>query len=226
MTNLPDAESRAAEAYAHKTGTYFGGVRQDFLEALPRRPGLAILEIGCGSGDTGRAALAQGLCASYTGVELFPAAAASARQHLSEVVEGDIERVALPWKPARFDAVLMSEVLEHLLDPWAAVKRIAPFLKPGALVMASSPNVSQFRMLKNLLADRWDLTDSGLMDRTHLRWFTAASYSRMFEDAGIRVDQLESLSPPGPWGRVFNVVTFNQFRHLTMRQISLRGHRK
>lgn len=212
-----------ASAYASKSTAYFAGVRQDFLTKLSHHGGGVVLEIGCGSGETGAAAMAAGLSDRYVGVELFPDAAAVARTRLSEVLEGDVERITLPWPDATFDAVLMSEVLEHLIDPWAVVARIVPMLRPGALVMASSPNVAQFSIVKSLIAGRWDLADSGPMDRTHLRWFTPSTYGAMFETAGIRVDSMEPLSPPGPNGRLFNILTLNRWKHLTFRQISLIG---
>lgn len=224
-SNAKQMAGSGAQAYESKTGTYFAGVRRDFLALLPPSGQADVLEIGCGFGETGAAALSAGLCRSYAGVELFPQAADVARTHLSEVLQGDVEHLDLPWPTRHFDAVLMSEVLEHLVDPWAVVKRIAHLMKPGAVVLASSPNVAQIRIVRDLLADRWDLADSGVMDRTHLRWFTQGTYRRMFEEAGIRVERVYPLSPPGPLGRIFNAVTLNRYHHLTMRQICLVGRK-
>lgn len=212
-----------ALAYDDKTATYFGGVRRDFLDLLPHGEVENVLEIGCGAGDTGAAALAAGLCRSYCGIEIAPQAAALARTRLTELHEGDVERMDLPWPDHHFDAVLMSEVLEHLVDPWSVVKRVVAKLRPGALVLASSPNVAQFAVVRGLIADRWELTEAGVMDRTHLRWFTEASYKRMFVDAGIRIERTYAMAPPGPFGTIFNAVTFNRFRHLTVRQICVVG---
>lgn len=222
MSDIPGSD-QAAPAYDDKVDSYFGGVRQDFVDLLPRNPQARVLEIGCGAGETGAAALRNGLCQSYHGVEIVPRAAELARTRLTEVLEGDVERMALPWPDQYFDAVLMSEVLEHLVDPWTVVKRVAAKLKPGALVVASSPNVAQIAVLRGLLADRWELTADGVMDRTHLRWFTQHSYRQMFEDAGIRVEQTSAMAPPGPVGTLFNLVTLNRFRHLTVRQIRIVG---
>ncbi|MCZ8137563.1 MAG: class I SAM-dependent methyltransferase [Porphyrobacter sp.] len=222
VQDVPDVN---ADGYKNKQSTYFGGVRRDFLALLPKDGSANVLELGCGSGETGAAAIAQGLCQSYTGVELAPQAAAMARTRLTEVFEGDVERMTFPWPDGHFDAVLMSEVLEHLIDPWTVVKRVAAKLKPGAIVLASSPNVAQLAILKGIIADRWELTETGVMDRTHLRWFTQGSYRQMFEDAGIRIDQVRAMAPPGPFGSVFNLVTMNRFRHLTMRQICVVGHK-
>lgn len=222
VQGVPDVN---VEGYKDKQGTYFGGVRRDFLDLLPKDGSANVLEIGCGSGETGAAAIAAGLCRSYTGVELAPQAAALARTRLTEVLEGDVEKMQFPWPDGHFDAVLMSEVLEHLIDPWTVVKRVAAKLKPGAIVLASSPNVAQLAILKGIIADRWELTETGVMDRTHLRWFTQGSYRQMFEDAGIRIDAVRAMAPPGPFGSVFNLVTLNRFRHLTMRQICVVGHK-
>lgn len=220
--SVPTAEA-GASAYQDKMASYFGGVRHDFLALLPKDGTATVLEIGCGAGETGGEALARGLARSYHGVEIAEKPAAIARTRLTEVLEGDVEKMALPWPDNHFDAVLMSEVLEHLVDPWSLVKRVTAKLKPGALVLASSPNVAQISVLRGLLADRWELTDEGVMDRTHLRWFTQASYRRMFEDAGIRVEQLRPMAAPGPVSKAFNLVTFNRLKHLTMRQICIVG---
>ncbi len=221
--SLADTPGMVSGAYDEKNAAYFGGVRRDFLELLPQGGVDNVLEIGCGAGETGAAALAAGLARAYVGVEIAPQAAALARTRLTELHEGDVERMELTWPDRHFDAVLMSEVLEHLVDPWSVVKRVASKLRPGALVLASSPNVAQFAILRGLLANRWDLTEVGVMDRTHLRWFTESTYRQMFEDAGIRVERSYAMAPPGPFGSIFNALTFNRLRHLTVRQICIVG---
>ena len=219
------ASENCAAAYAGKTDTYFGGVRRDFVDLLPEGGAARVLEIGCGAGETGAAALGEGRAASWHAVEIVPRAAALARGQLTEVIEGNVEALDLPWAQASFDAVLMSEVLEHLVDPWAVVQRVSNMLRLGALVVASSPNVAQMAIVRGLLADRWELTEAGVMDRTHLRWFTRDSYRRMFEDAGIRVETVHDLSVPGFKARLFNALTIGKFSHLTMRQISIVGRK-
>lgn len=227
QTNIsaPNEESPSRHDYQDKDDGYFGGVRRDFLELLPQDGSANVLEIGCGSGETGAAAIREGRCATYAGIELAPQAAKVARSRLTEVFEGNVEHMDWPWPNAHFDAVLMSEVLEHLIDPWSVVKRVATVLKPNAAVLASSPNVSQMSVVKGLLADRWELTDTGVMDRTHLRWFTQSTYVRMFEQANILVDSVGPMAAPGPGSKLFNAITFGRFRHLTMRQICIVGRK-
>jgi 2-polyprenyl-3-methyl-5-hydroxy-6-metoxy-1,4-benzoquinol methylase len=214
------------QAYLDKPGTYFQGVRRDYVAALPAAPAAAILELGCAEGGTGALALAQGKCARYVGIELHGPSAEIARTRLSEVHVGDVEVMALPFAPASFDALIISEVLEHLTDPWAAVARLAPLLRPGGLVFASSPNVSHHRVIRSLLAGRWDLADRGVMDRTHLRWFTPQSFRALFEAAGFAVEEIRPVTPFGPRTRLINRLTADRWAHLFMVQISIRGRKR
>ncbi|MEO1531532.1 MAG: hypothetical protein AAFU72_05130, partial [Pseudomonadota bacterium] len=98
----------------------------------------------------------------------------------------------------------------------------------GARVFASSPNVAHRAVLRQLLRGRWDLTDSGTMDRTHLRWFTPATYREMLEGAGVEIDHIGPLdtSPAGFKQRVVNFVTGGCFDHLYWYQINAIGHRR
>jgi 2-polyprenyl-3-methyl-5-hydroxy-6-metoxy-1,4-benzoquinol methylase len=211
-------------AYRAKGGAYFSGARPDILADLPGNRDAAILEIGCGHGATGALALAEGRCGTYCGVELFDDAAGIAAGHLTEVVTGDVEKIALPWPAQTFDVLILSEVLEHLVDPWAALARLRPLLKPGAKVFASSPNAAHYAIILMLVAGEWRLENAGPMDRTHLRWFTPRSYRRLFEGAGFIVDRVEALSPPGWKAKIFLGLTLGRSSHLVARQIMLRGH--
>lgn len=214
-----------ADMYATKADAYFAGARADFVARLPHNPAAAILEIGCGSGDTGRLALAAGKAGRYVGIELFPAAAAKARGVLSEVRVGDVERMELPFTPRTFDALILSEVLEHLVEPGAALARIAPLLKPGAIALASSPNVSHWRVVRELLAGRFDLADRGVFDRTHMRWFTPRSFAAMFAASGFDVAAVGPVTPFAPRTRLLSRLSRGRLDHLFTAQICLEARR-
>jgi SAM-dependent methyltransferase len=175
--------------YAEKANTYFDRVRTEILPLLPAGSVDRVLEIGCGSGDTLAYLQASGRCRWTCGVELFAEAADTARGRLDEVYEGNIEQMELPIAPASLDVVLCLDVLEHLIDPWAAAARLARLLKPGGVLIASIPNVRHFRVVMPLLVrGRWEYGQFGLMDRTHLRFFTERSATQLLQQAGLRVD--------------------------------------
>jgi 2-polyprenyl-3-methyl-5-hydroxy-6-metoxy-1,4-benzoquinol methylase len=213
------------ELYASKPDSYFNGARLDYVAALPANPAARILEIGCGTGATGAAALAAGKCASYHGVELCSAAAVIARTRLTDVVVGDVEQLDDSWTPGTFDVLILSEVLEHLADPWRVLRNVRRAMRPGSLVFASSPNVAHWRIITMLLRGDWGLTDRGTMDRTHLRWFTPVTYGQLFEACGFVVDELTEVRPLGIKGRAANAITGGRVRHLFATQIALRAHR-
>lgn len=216
----------SAAAYAGKAETYFSGARADFVARLPRDASASILEVGCGSGATGALAFAKGRCGRYAGVELFDDAAAKARRVLSEVVSGDVERLALPWQPASFDALILSEVLEHLIEPWAVVERLARLVRPGGMVLASSPNISHWRVVAELIRGRFELADQGVFDRTHMRWFTPASFAAMFERAGFAVVSVRPVTPFAARTRAISALTRGRLDHLFTEQICLEGRRR
>lgn len=227
MTNAAETVPTAiSKGYEHKPQQYFAGARRDFVDEMPVAPDARILEIGCGAADTGAYAKSSQKCGFYAGIELSPDAAAVARQSIDEVLVGDAERIDLPWPQESFDALVMSEVLEHLVDPWATLQRLRPLLKPGARVYASSPNVSHFRVILGQLRGRWDLTDTGIMDRTHLRWFTPKTFAEMFEGAGFEVHSVGPVAPFRAKAKIAMALTFGRTRHLFMTQSSIRATRR
>lgn len=213
-----------AAVYAAKRAAYFEGCRRDFVERLPVDPTAKILEIGCGNGNTGALALSERKCGWYAGVEAQDAAAVEARGKLSEVVVGDVEHLMLPWPQMHFDALFMSEVLEHLVDPWAVLRTLHGLLKPGALVLCSSPNVSHHRVLRMLWNGEFTLADSGPMDRAHLRWFTPKSYAAMFASTGYRVEAVGPIKPLS-FSKRIKAALLGGRQHLFMVQIQIVARR-
>src|SRR4051794_37408417 len=159
------------QAYSKKESTYFDAVRTDVLGLLPPRME-RVLEIGCGTGDTLAYLRSTGRCTWAAGVELYPGAASIARGRIDRLWEGNVETLQLDLEADSLDAILCLDVLEHLIDPWAVISKLGLLLKPGGALIASIPNVRNHKVLFPLLfRGRWDYTDSGLLDRTHLRFF-------------------------------------------------------
>jgi 2-polyprenyl-3-methyl-5-hydroxy-6-metoxy-1,4-benzoquinol methylase len=209
--------------YADKNDQYFEGLRADMIADLPLNPGARILEIGCGLGATGEACLATGRAGYYCGVELDRKAAAVAAKRITQVHCGNVEQIDPAVLGGDYDALIMSEVLEHLFDPWGVVAALVPKLRPGALVFASSPNVSHKNVVRALLKGRFDYQAVGVMDRTHVRWFTPATYREMFEQAGLETLAVGPLAPVGRRAVAINAITGGRFAHLFVEQIMYRG---
>lgn len=212
-----------SSAYSKKDDRYFEGAREDFVNELPENLDARILEIGCGNGNTGALALSMNKCGSYIGVELHEAAALNAKEKISQVIIGDIEKVELSFEDNYFDVLILSEVLEHLVDPWNVLRKLHRYMKPGALILASSPNVSHYRIILMLLRGEWNLTDDGVMDRTHLRWFTPDSFAEMFESTGYSVLKLEPLSPFRIQIRLQIALMLGKGKHLFFKQIKIKA---
>lgn len=174
--------------YEDKHPWYFDFERRDIEPLLPARA-RRVLEVGCGAGATLRWLRDSGRAAHTTGIELSADAAAVARSRVDTLLEGPLER----WMPALpqegFDLVLALDVLEHLVDPWDAARRLHGLLKPGGVLIASLPNVRNHRVvLPLLLRGRWEYRDAGIMDRTHLRFFSRHGARELLEQAGLVVD--------------------------------------
>lgn len=212
--------------YAVKPATYFSGARADFVDRLPRDPTAQILEIGCGTGATGALALSEGCCARYVGVELFDSAAAEARDVLSEVIAGNVETLDFDWQPATFDAIILSEVLEHLVEPAAVLKRLSRFVRPGGMLLASSPNISHWRVIRELAMGRFQLAEQGVFDRTHLRWFTPDTFAELAENAGFEIEELGPVTPFSARTELLSNMTGGRFDHLFMTQIAMIARRR
>jgi len=116
-------------SYEGKDQRYFSGVRKDLIDRLGVDANRAILEIGCGDGSTGAYAKQQGKCGLYVGVELFPDAANVAKAVIDRAYNANIESFDIPEPPSSFDVLIAGEVLEHLVDPWVALKRMRRFLR-------------------------------------------------------------------------------------------------
>jgi 2-polyprenyl-3-methyl-5-hydroxy-6-metoxy-1,4-benzoquinol methylase len=167
---------------------YFSDPRPD-IQALVTPAGGRFLDVGCGGGALARALKANG--AEYVaGVEADADAAEMAREHVDCLVHGSVLEAPLPFAPAEFDYVIFADVLEHLMDPGAAIRRSLPFLAETGRVIVSVPNMRFYLVLLRLILDRWSYTDAGIRDRTHVRIFTRHSLVATLAQAGLEVERL------------------------------------
>jgi SAM-dependent methyltransferase len=185
--------------------SYYGSDRSEVLPYYPDQSVSDVLDIGCAEGRHGELLLSRGVADRVSGIEFEPGAATVARQVLDAVHEGDAERVLGELPSASFDGAAALDVLEHMRDPWTALADLRRVLKPGGWVVASIPNVRFILVVADLLVrGRFDYTDSGILDRTHLRFFTRRSIQGMFAKAGYSDVRIVGLDHPSrrSWVRV------------------------
>lgn len=159
-----------------------------------------VLEIGPATGYMSRVLVEHQGC-SVTGFELSPIAAVEAQPLLHEIIVGNLEEPAdLARIHGRYDVILMADVVEHLAEPGMALRALRSHLQDGGRLLVSIPNIAHWTARRALLLGRWDLTDRGLMDRTHLRWYTRSSAEHLLELAGYRIAQYRcSYVFPAHW---------------------------
>ena len=151
----------------------------------------AVLEIGCGVGNTLAWIKSIRNCTWVGGVEISPDIAQQARQIVDEVYVENIEHMDLPITKDSLDLILCLDVLEHLIDPWTTVLYLQDLLKPGGALIVSIPNVRNFAVLFPLLfRQKWEYTKAGFLDRTHLRFFVKESALQLISSSGLIVDMV------------------------------------
>jgi len=180
--------------YASKSADYFTVARQEmvcFVPANCRR----LLDVGCGTGTFGASLKKQNPQIEVWGVEPFASAAAKAADKLDRVITGPFGAESdLP--AGTFDCIVFNDVLEHMIAPERALRYAKLLLSAGGTILASIPNVRHFPVLWQLgVRGIWEYGDCGLLDRTHLRFFTKSSILRMFQSEGYAVRSISGINP-------------------------------
>jgi len=172
------------------TDAYYSQPRADVAALVPDNA-QRVLDVGCGFGALGRELTARKPRIMH-GIERNAAAARHLQDVYQRYVIGDGEAGLEELRGERYDCIVFADVLEHLVDPWAVLKKASQMLAPGGAVVASIPNVRNIAVLFNLaLRGRWRYEDSGLLDRTHLRFFTRTEIYELYASAGLTIECIE-----------------------------------
>lgn len=161
---------------------YFEDVNWGLLRLWGARKGLRVLDVGCGFATT--SARIEKLGNEVTGIESSAEACAVARTRLSHVVQADLVD-ATP--PGTYDAIIFADVLEHLPWPVSVLQRYLQWLAPGGSVIVSLPNVGLWSVRFAHLLGRWEYDETGVLDRTHLRFFTRRTARWLAREAGLEI---------------------------------------
>lgn len=179
--------------YENKPQGYYDNVREEMLKYLPETA-KKILDVGCGNGAFA-SLVKEKNNAEVWGIELMEEEAKVAIDVLDKVFVGNCENHIEGLPDQYFDAIYMNDVLEHLVDPYSVLEILKSKLAPNGVFISSIPNVRFFRTFSKVLFSKdWIYDDHGVMDKTHLRFFTGKSIKRMYEELGCTVITHEGIN--------------------------------
>ncbi|MFZ5630123.1 MAG: class I SAM-dependent methyltransferase [Spirochaetota bacterium] len=191
----------------NKENTYYSNVRSDLL-AMLQGSGLRLLEIGCGAGSTLLHAKQQGVASAIVGAEYVTEVAAIAKKRgVSKVYTGDFADAAAKIRRAEkpFDAIIMGDVLEHMVDPWSALALAEQLLVPGGQIVVSIPNFRYWRVMYNVfLRGDFRYASDGIMDKTHLRFFCRRNIVELVSE-NFEISEIRSTLPKS--GRILKAAS-------------------
>lgn len=196
-------EAPAALPKPNNDVAYYGHARPEVVQLVPL-DARKVLDVGCGAGALGLAIKQRQRC-HVTGIEYVPEVAERAATVLDEAIAGDafVELDALP--EAHFDAIVMADVLEHVDDTDRLLRLARERLAPAGRLVLSIPNVRHWSVVLPLLGGRWDYQDAGILDRTHLRFFTRHNMLEVLQRNGFEVENVQaSMMPLDLPGGVFS----------------------
>lgn len=193
-----------------KENSYYRYKRFDILSLIPKYQSIErVLDVGCGSGNTGKFLKETFNVKEVVGIELNESLSQESKNNLDKLIVGDVQTIHLPFEVEYFDCIILADVLEHLYNPWDVMERLISFLKYDGIILASLPNVQHWTILLELLRGEWDYKKTGILDNTHIRFFTRKSIEKMFLSCGY--DLLEIRNSMGSEMKILNKITFGLF---------------
>lgn len=201
---------------------YHDRVRADVLEIVPEQAG-RLFDLGGGIGATGAMLKAMGRA---TFVALADQVADRVAEGVDQAFAGNLDdlsvldRVLSDTTP--FDTILCLDILEHLRDPWIVVRRLHQAMRPGGVIVFSLPNVNHYSVVAPLvLQGRFELQEAGILDRTHLRWFTRHGAIELATSSGLVLERVKG-NIFSRRDRLINRLTFGLFERFLSIQYVLR----
>jgi 2-polyprenyl-3-methyl-5-hydroxy-6-metoxy-1,4-benzoquinol methylase len=191
---------------------YYENMRSEMLEFLPDKFS-RVLEAGCGIG-TFSAYLKDNYQAEVWGIEPVASIAERATEKLDKVINSTIEEAIKELPHNYFDLIIFNDVLEHLADPFETLSELRKIISKGTIIVASIPNVRYATNLKHILIDKdWQYTpEGGILDSTHLRFFTQKSISRLVKPNEYNVKFITGINPIRKWQfNIINIATLGFF---------------
>jgi len=193
-----------------KDDKYFGHPRPEVLKHIPNNI-KTILDVGCATGEFSFS-VKQKLHAETWGIEINKDIAERAKIKLDNVLVGTIQENLNLLPHGYFDCIVFNDVLEHMIEPEQSLVDSIKLLSTDGIIITSIPNVRYYSNLKNLLFHKdWNYQDEGILDKTHLRFYTKKSMIRMFDNCGYAIIKTEGINPLKSLKfLILNLILFNQ----------------
>jgi len=195
--------------------------RDDFFSMIPAVAN-KILDVGCSDGGwvdrMGKRDL------EVVGIERDEKSYIKALKNLRQVFLADVEKFSLPYPDGYFDCIIYADVLEHLIEPHDILRNHEKYLNDEGCIIASIPNVRYYKVILRLaLAGVWDYMDSGLLDKTHLRFFALTNIKELFACAGFEIIEIRSNVIAARSVKFLNFMCFNWLKELLVYQYYIKA---
>jgi len=193
----------------------------EMVDPAPKR----VLDLGCFCGGSGRWLKQHFPDCEVIGIEKLDKAAAMAAQAYNRVITGTLEQVDFESEglvAGSFDAIIAADVLEHIYNPWKALQRLKPLLAPGGSIYISLPNVRNLNILSALAGGEWRYQGAGILDITHIRFFTLKQASEMLNQTGWLIRE-GRMNPDPNLSHILHEKSINEIKTVSIGKLRLEG---
>jgi len=194
----------------------------EMIDPGPKR----VLDLGCFCGESGCWLKQRFPDCEVIGIEMLDKAAEIAAQAYDRVITGTLEQVDFAAEgliAGSFDAIIAADVLEHIHNPWQALQRVKPpLLAPGGAIYISLPNVRNLNILSALAAGEWRYQGAGILDITHVRFFTLTQASEMLSQTGWLIRE-RRMNPDSDLSHIIQGKNLDQIKMLSLGKLKLEG---
>jgi 2-polyprenyl-3-methyl-5-hydroxy-6-metoxy-1,4-benzoquinol methylase len=203
--------------YSENENSYYDLPREEILNLIPSTT-KHLLDVGCGSGTLAAAAKAKYKIDEVVGIEKHEGASKKAALKIDKLICGDIEKVALEFSEKHFNCIICADILEHLVNPESILDKLKTILSDDGVLITSIPNIRHIVPLLKIIFNKFEYESSGILDKTHLRFFTLHTMKKMFDETGFVIQRMECNRSISLKFRVANILTLGLFKPFTVYQ--------